>query len=329
MGSRCGLRCKHAWSTVLALSGSGRPLRGSSTCVRASECIRRLRPGAVTFLRPTSPHTRTSVTTTAFGGPLPAASWTSQRELRTAKTADLFRRAAESSDPREVEALQEEVVVLNLPMAEALASRYRRRGVDADDIDAVARLALVKAVQRFEYDAGHDFASFAAPTIRGEIKRYFRDNGWMVRPPRRIQEIQGAIAGVQSQLQTQLGRSPRPSHLAEALDLEVSDVEEALAARGCFAPASLDLPVADGSDKSLGDLLTDEQSDFSAAEARAALGPLVRQLSSRDRHIIDLRFFQGLTQREIAADIGVTQMQVSRLLARILADLRQGVGSDL
>lgn len=248
---------------------------------------------------------------------------------RRERTRELFDLAAATSDPERAAGLLDEIAVINIPIADALASRYRRRGVDDDDLSAVARLALVKAVRRFDVNAGHDFASFASPTIRGEIKRYFRDNGWMVRPPRRIQEMQAAIASAQRELSLKLGHSPRPSDLAAALDADISDVEEAMSARGCFTPSSIDLPLGPSSDRTISDMLVHDDSSHEAAEARAMLGPLVRRLDARDRHIVELRFFHGLTQSEIAADIGVTQMQVSRLLARILRDLRQGLGDDV
>ncbi|ROR90926.1 sigma-70 family RNA polymerase sigma factor [Nocardioides aurantiacus] len=247
------------------------------------------------------------------------------RARRAQRTAELFRLAASASDARQARSFLDDIVVLNVAAAESLASRYRRRGIDYDDLAAVARLALVKAVQRFDVNAGFDFFSFAAPTIRGEIKRYFRDHGWMVRPPRRTQELQRAIASVESNLSAELGHSPRPIHLADALNVDVTDIEQALTARGCFSPASLDLPIGTDSDTTVGETLAVHDTQQAAVEARTALGPLVRRLGERDRRVIELRFFQGLTQSEIAKDIGVTQMQISRRLARILRDLRRGM----
>lgn len=252
-----------------------------------------------------------------------------QRLSRSERTAELFEMLATCDDAAEHARLSEQVIVLNVPVAESIASRYRGRGVGDDDLEGVARLALVKAVRRFDVASGHDFLSFAVPTIRGEIKRYFRDSGWMIRPPRRIQEIQAGIASVESELGARLGRAPRPTELAEDLDLDLSDVEEALAARGCFVPASLDRPVGEAGEMPLSDLLGGDDPAQGAAEARAVLGPVVSQLAERDRRVIELRFFAGLTQREIAEDIGVTQMQVSRLLARILRDLRRSLEQGL
>lgn len=250
------------------------------------------------------------------------------RAHRAKETARLLEASADATGLAERKRLLDEVVVLNIPLADSVASRYRNRGIDLDDLSAVARLALVKAVHRFDPTLGSDFADFATPTIRGEVRRHFRDHGWVVRPPRRIQEMQAAITATQETLNSQLGQSARPTQLAEALGADVSDVEEALAAHGCFTPTSLDLPVGDGAGTSLADLLGHDDSSFGAAEARTVLGPLLRRLSARDRRVLDLRFSQGRTQTEIAADLGVTQMQVSRLIRRILRDLRADLSPD-
>jgi RNA polymerase sigma-B factor len=221
--------------------------------------------------------------------------------------------------------LLEEVVVLNIGVANAVASRYRSRGIPGDDLQQVAYVALIKAAQGFDPSAGHHFLAYCVPTIRGEIKRYFRDHGWTVRPPRRIQELQSRISAAQGELSSSLGRSPRASEVAEHLDESFEDVTEALASDGCFTPLSLDRPAGRESATSVGDLLGEEDSGRAAAEARVMLAPVLRRLAERDRRIVLLRFFHGWTQQEIAQDIGVTQMQVSRLLSRILADLRAGL----
>jgi RNA polymerase sigma-B factor len=148
----------------------------------------------------------------------------------------------------------------------------------------------------------------------------------MVRPPRRIQELQGDLSRASAELSLANGREPSPRELAEWLDEDEADVREALGGEGCFSPASLDRPVGDEGSVSMGDLIPDEEEPSRAAEARVMLGPLVRRLGARDREIIRLRFIRGLTQQEIADAIGVTQMQVSRLLSRIYADLRRQLG---
>ena len=209
----------------------------------------------------------------------------------------------------------------HLALARSMASRYRNRGIDLDDLEQVALLGLTKAAQRFDPDAGHDFLSFAVPTVRGELRRHFRDAGWAVRPPRRIQELQARIAGAQEELAARWSRSPRPSEIAAHLGAPLDDVVEALAADGCFSPTSLDAPVGDGA-STLGDLVPGGDREVARAEARIVLAPVVRTLSTRDRRIVHLRFFEERTQQEIADAVGLTQAQVSRVLTRILQDLR-------
>jgi RNA polymerase sigma-B factor len=251
------------------------------------------------------------------------------RAERADRTEDLLRAAAETDDELERRRLLDEVVVLNMGVANALAARYRSRGIAEEDLKQVAYLALVKAAQGFDCSAGSDFLSYSVPTIRGEIKRHFRDCGWAVRPPRRIQELQSRIAAADTDLSFTLGRSPRPSEIAAYLDESLDDVTEALASDGCFSPTSLDRPVNDEPGTSIGDLMGYVDTGQSAAEARVVLAPVVRRLKERDRRILLLRFFRGWTQAEIAADIGVTLMQVSRLLSRILYDLRQDIGDGI
>ncbi|GAA1941494.1 sigma-70 family RNA polymerase sigma factor [Nocardioides hwasunensis] len=209
-------------------------------------------------------------------------------------------------------------------VARSMAARYRGRGIDLDDLEQVALLGLTKAAHRFDPEAGHEFMSYAAPTVRGELRRYFRDHGWMVRPPRRVQENQARITHARDDLAARLGRSPRPSELAEHLGAELADIEEALAADGCFTPSSLDTPVGEG-DTTLGELLAGDDRGLVQAEARAVLAPVVGRLSQRDREIVGLRFRDELTQRQIAAEVGLTQAQVSRVLTRALAEMRAGL----
>ena len=249
------------------------------------------------------------------------------RRTRTERTRALVARLATCEDEALRHDLTNELAAVNMPVADSVVTRYRSRGIAIEDLRQVAYLALTKAARRFDPRAGHDFLSFCVPTIRGEVRRYFRDKGWMVRPPRRIQELQQRITRVQSDLTASLGRPPSAEQLAQHLGERPADVREALDGHGCFTPSSLDRPVGDEEGAALGELIGVEDGGQSAAEARVALAPVVRRLSRRDRHILELRFFEGLTQREIAEDIGVTQMQVSRLLSRIFRDLREDLGS--
>lgn len=244
---------------------------------------------------------------------------------RSEITARLLQQLADTDDETEQKRLRDEVVVLNMGVARAIALRYRGRGISEEDLLQASYVGLVKAAQGYDPSFERDFLSYAVPTVSGEVKRYFRDFGWTVRPPRRIQELQGQISRVSAELSQSLGRSPRPSEVAEYLDLDVDSVIEALAADGAFTPASLDVPVGEDGSSSLGEMLGADDADMGRAEARILLGPAVRGLKPRDRRILELRFFHGWTQEQIAKDIGVTQMQVSRLLSRILSDLRAQV----
>ncbi len=248
------------------------------------------------------------------------------RPQRRDLTDELLQRMRDCTSPGERHELTDELVMANLGVADAVVSPYRSRGIPTEDLRQVAYMALVKAAQNFDSARGYDFLSYTVPTIRGEIRRYFRDHGWMVRPPRRIQDLQRRVSTASAELARDTGSEPTPGQIAAHLGEAESDVREALGGEGCFTPASLDHPVGDGSTASLGDLLPDEERGSTAAEARVMLAPVVQRLAARDRRILRLRFFEGLTQQEIAEDIGVTQMQVSRLLSRIYADLRRQLG---
>ncbi|MBB3044162.1 sigma-70 family RNA polymerase sigma factor [Nocardioides soli] len=243
------------------------------------------------------------------------------RTERAEQTDTLLRAAHETPDRGEADALRARAVLINRGVAEAVARRYRQRGLPQDDLNQVAYEGLTKAVTRFDPSLRNDLLTFAVPTIRGELQRYFRDQGWTVRPPRRIQELQSHANAVVRELEQDLGREPTGEEVADELDIPVEEYDEAMAALGCFQPTSLDLPVGAES-ATLGDLLPDTDEDHDASDARLMLEPVVRRLSERDRRILYLRFFEDLTQAEIGDDLGVTQMQVSRLLARILGDMR-------
>ena len=251
------------------------------------------------------------------------------RQDRSHRRTETARLLAEASDaPDDVrERLHEEVIRLNMGVAGEIARRYHGRGVGNDDLDQVAYLGLVKAVRAFDPGHGSDFLSFAVPTMRGEIRRYFRDHGWTIRPPRSVQELQAKITMAEGELYQSLGRSPRPSELAEHLGVDLEQVLDSLAANGCFAPLSLDAPPAEGESGPV-DRLGGLDPAFGNAELRAALAPILRSLTPRERRIIELRFFAGRTQAEIGAEVGVTQMQVSRLLNRLLTRMRQRLEAE-
>jgi RNA polymerase sigma-B factor len=211
---------------------------------------------------------------------------------------------------------------MHMGLARAIAARYRGRGIADEDLVQAASMALIKAARNFDPDNGAEFLSYAVVTMKGEVKRQFRDFGWMVRPPRPIQKMQADVSRAESELTQTLGRSPRVREVAAHLGVSEDEVLEALAADGCYTPTSLDTPVGEQGDAVLGDTLTTEDPAMDEAEARVMLLPAVRALSERDRRVLYLRFFKQQTQSQIAEQIGVTQMQVSRILSRVLAQLR-------
>ncbi|WP_116948475.1 SigB/SigF/SigG family RNA polymerase sigma factor [Jiangella endophytica] len=252
--------------------------------------------------------------------------WRERRE-HDDLTNDLLRRAARLSG-RDRQRAIEDVVVRNLGLAEAISRRYAGRGIDAEDLHQVASAGLVAAAQRFDADRGGDFLSFAVPTIVGEVKRYFRDHGWTVRPPRRIQELRASMAAAAEELSQTRGTLPTAAELAAHLGADLPEVLEAGRAGDCYAAVSLDHPTldSDGDGATLGDLLGSADPGYAHTEAVATLAAACRALSPRDSRVLYLRFFRGLTQQEIGDELGVTQMQVSRLLIRILRRLRTKIG---
>lgn len=245
----------------------------------------------------------------------------SQRSRQAAYTYRLLAKAVTAKGERR-ERLQTEATLLNMDMARSIAARYWGRGEPAEDLTQVAYVGLMKAVHGFDPQQGDDFASYAVPTIAGEVKRHFRDKSWTVKAPRWIQELQADISAANDGLIQELQRLPRPEETAERLGVSQKRVDEALSADGCFTPTSIDGRGPAGDGYALADRLGDQDRDLNRAEIRVALAPLIEDLPERDRKILDLRFFKGWTQSQIASDLGVTQMQVSRLLSRILKNLR-------
>jgi len=249
------------------------------------------------------------------------------QENRSEATARLFAERVGTTTAQRAR-LDDELIRLNMRVAVDATRRFRGKGIATDDLEQVAYLGLVKAVKGFDPERGHDFLSFAIPTIRGEVRRHFRDLGWAVRPPRSIQETQTKMIACEAELMQRLGHAPRPSDFAAHLGLDFDAVVEALGASGCFAPVSLDAPVG-ADEESLTDRLGGEDAGFDIAEARAVLAPLLARLTPRERKIVEMRFFRGCTQSEIGREIGVTQMQVSRLLTRLIARMRAELEAPL
>ncbi|MEU4193380.1 sigma-70 family RNA polymerase sigma factor [Kribbella sp. NPDC026611] len=244
-----------------------------------------------------------------------------------ATTQELLLEADAVPDPRHQELL-DEVVLLNAPVARSIASRYRSKGVDADDLEQVAYLGLVKAANGYRLDASTAFLSYAVPTIRGELKRYFRDCAWTIRPPRRVQEMQGNIAAAEPELIQRLGHVPSDQETAAALGTDPAEIAEASSVRGCFNALSLDAPGASDGGSSLIDAVADAEIGYELVENVHTLTPAVASLGDREKRILELRFRNGCTQEEIGNELGVSQMQVSRLLRGILDQLRTELAAE-
>jgi RNA polymerase sigma-B factor len=248
-----------------------------------------------------------------------------QRALRELATHKLLSARALVTDDAERQQLLEEVVELNLEIARGIARRFRGRGVEEEDLEQVACLGLMKAATSFRLEAGVPFIGYAVPTIRGEVKRFFRDCSWTVRIPRRLQDLQGKISQVLPLLVQELGREPSVDELADRLGVDSDHVREADAARGCFNVLSLDRPVGhEDSELLLVDVIADDEDPgLRRIETIDQLGPLIGELNRRDRRILELCFIENWKQADIGQELGISQMQVSRLLARILATLRE------
>ena len=218
------------------------------------------------------------------------------------------------------------LVRMHLPLVEHLARRFRNRGEPYDDLVQVATIGLIKSIDRFDTERGVEFSTYATPTIVGEIKRHFRDKGWAVRVPRRLQELRLQLTTATSELSQRNGRAPTVHELAEHLKLSEDEVLEGLESANAYSTLSLDAPDQDDDDSlAVADTLGSEDEELEGVEYRESLKPLLEQLPPREKRILLLRFFGGMTQSQIAAEIGISQMHVSRLLSRTLAQLRESL----
>jgi RNA polymerase sigma-B factor len=215
-----------------------------------------------------------------------------------------------------------------LPVAEHIARRFAGRGEPLDDLIQVATLGLINAVDRFEPARGSHFLSFAVPTITGEVRRHFRDHGWSTRVPRRLKDLHIAIRRALAELSQQLGRAPRPSEIAERLGIPVSEVIEGLQAGEAYRSASLDEMLGAGQRAAVGDFIGDLDNALVLIDDREALRPLLAELAPREQTILVLRFFHQLTQTQIAEQVGISQMHVSRVLRQTLAFLRHRMSNS-
>lgn len=244
-------------------------------------------------------------------------------EIDRNRTRELFAamHRLPAGDPQR-RAMRDELIELHLPLVEYLARRFRNRGEPLDDLVQVATIGLIKSVDRFDLDRQVEFSTYATPTVVGEIKRYFRDKGWTVRVPRRLQELKLALTRATAELTQELGRSPTVAELAKHLELSEAQILEGLESANAYSSVSLDAP--DGLDAdapTIGESLGVIDDSLEGVEYRESLKPLLAQLTPRERRILLLRFFGNMTQSQIAGELGISQMHVSRILSRTLTRL--------
>ncbi len=241
----------------------------------------------------------------------------------------LCARARTAADENAREALRQLAIAQASGMAAGIAHKYLGRGEPVEDLMQVAMVGLIKAVDKFDPSRGVDFAGYAIPTIIGELKRHFRDRTWDIRVPRRLQELRLAISDANSSLLQTLGRSPTVADIAAHLKVTEEEVLEGLEGARAYNAVSLSTPTGDGERATeLGDMLGAEDGEFELAELRVALGPALATLDEREQKILTLRFYGNLTQSQIAEQIGVSQMHVSRLLGGALERLRRALTGD-
>jgi RNA polymerase sigma-B factor len=219
-------------------------------------------------------------------------------------------------------ALRDELIEMHLPLVDYLARRFGGRGEPHDDLVQVGTIGLIKAVDRFDVGRGVEFSTYATPTIIGEIKRHFRDKGWTIRVPRRLQELRSSIASARADLTQELERAPTARELANRLKVSEDEVLLALEAANAYSTVSLD--ASPGQDMpTVGEAIGSEDAAIAGVDDRESIRPLLSSLPDREKRLLTLRFFGNLTQSQIAAEMGISQMHVSRLLSRTLAQLRE------
>ncbi|WP_203607507.1 RNA polymerase sigma factor SigF [Streptomyces sp. SID11385] len=266
----------------------------------------------------------------AGAAPETGAASSASLDTRTLSRALFLRLATLAQDSPERAYVRDTLIELNLPLVRYAAARFRSRNEPMEDIVQVGTIGLIKAIDRFDCERGVEFPTFAMPTVVGEIKRFFRDTSWSVRVPRRLQELRLALTKTSDELAQRLDRSPTVPELAKALGVSEDDVVDGLAVGNAYTASSLDSPAPedDGGEGSLADRLGYEDTALEGVEYRESLKPLLAKLPPRERRIIMLRFFANMTQSQIGEEVGISQMHVSRLLTRTLAQLREGLIAD-
>ena len=231
--------------------------------------------------------------------------------------------AALEAGTSEHEELRAALIERHLPLVTFMARKFADRGEPLDDLIQVGTIGLIKAIDRFEISKGFEFSTFATPTIVGEIKRHFRDKTWAVRVPRRLQELGASVTKATTELTQRLDRSPTPKEIAKHLGITVDDVAEALESNAAYSTVSLD--VTSETSTSIGETFGALDEALEGVEYRESLKPLLSQLDDREKRILQMRFFDNLSQSQIATELGISQMHVSRILNKVLTHLREGL----
>jgi len=300
------------------------------------ESLRSWLPKGLTLMTVVADHLTADHSTSAAAAPAVTAAGPARtaaptrsgsgKETDAAARVLLTRLADLPADSADRPRVRGRVIEMYVPLAEYLARRFRNRGEQLDDLIQVANLGLIKSVDGYDLSRGAAFTSYAIPMIVGELKRHFRDKGWDVRVPRRLQELRLEITKASGDLAQQLGRSPTVADLAEHLGVSEEDVIEGLDSAHAYRALSLHAPVAgDEASTELIDLLGEIDRDLENVEDREALRPLIARLPAREQKIIAMRFFGNMTQSQIAGELGISQMHVSRLLSHALGILREGL----
>ena len=246
--------------------------------------------------------------------------------LQREELRELHQRYRETNDPAERDRIREELVHGYEGLVHFLARRFQNRGEPLEDIVQVGFLGLIKAIDRFDPALGNEFTTFATPTILGEIRRYFRDKGWAIRFPRRLQELYQQVVRVNEEMKNQLGRQPSVGEVAARLGVEPDDVLEAMEMSTAFTPISIDATVGgDGEEdgRQLSEAVGSDDPNLDRVEMRELLDRAMQHLNERERRIMIMRFFNEMSQSEVAKRLGISQMHVSRLQRAALEHLRE------
>lgn len=246
-----------------------------------------------------------------------------KEDLRSADREMFEQLAALEAGTSEHEKIRAVLIERHLPLVTFMARKFADRGEPLDDLIQVGTIGLIKAIDRFEISKGFEFSTFATPTIVGEIKRHFRDKTWAVRVPRRLQELGAAVNKATTELTHKLDRSPTPKEIAKHLGITVDEVAEALESNAAYSTVSLD--VTSDTSTSIGESFGALDEALEGVEYRESLKPLLAELDDREKRILQMRFFENLSQSQIATELGISQMHVSRILNKVLVHLREGL----